>query len=108
MAGLGSSRRGAVSEAYFTTVAMRKGWQVCRPYQYAIPYDLLVRFSDDGDWNTVKVKTAYMEAPGERTRTYVRVSIRKANGKRYQPGDFDVLAVVLGNDVWMFPWEVIT
>ena len=95
------------SEARFITKAFEKGWEITKPFHHAQSYDFVIR--KNGKWQTVQVKSAY-EGKDRYGRYHKVVNIRRSNEKGSRPykvGDFDLLAVIYQERIWLIGWKEI-
>jgi len=88
------------SEALFIVKAFEKGWEIAQPFHHAQPYDFIIR--KDSKWQTVQVKTAYFDQKKHK----LEVRLQRNNGS-YQAGDFDLLAIIYKERMWLIDWESI-
>jgi radical SAM superfamily enzyme YgiQ (UPF0313 family) len=94
------------SEARFIVKAFEKGWEIAKPFHHAQSYDFVIR--RNGEWQTVQVKSAYKikDIRSKKGVTYHKViDLRRRKWKPYEKGDFDLLAVVWKECVWLIKWE---
>lgn len=100
-------RCGAHSEAMFLVECLRRGWEVAKPLSDIYHYDFVIR-RPGATWESVQVKTAYLDQCGSGTPRLV-VSVRKrvgGKGRAYDVGDFDLLVAVDPDTgkVWVIPF----
>jgi len=80
------------------------GWEVCKPFNHANPYDFLIRASPSQPWQSVQVKTAFPCDEGLRVNLTKK---RNGHSTRYHKGEFDFLFVVYQELCWFIPWEFV-
>ena len=99
-----SGKIGHQSEARFMLEALRRGWELCKPFHHENSYDFLIKRPGQGKWETVQVKTA-----SPRYVSSFVVDIRVPSSRQaYKDGDADLLfAVHPGGQCWMVPWNEI-
>ena len=104
-----SKQSGPISEAQFVLCALKRGWEITAPIRVSSPYDFVIRMTPDESWKSVQVKTVYEEVCGSGVKRKVFSLRKRQNGKnvKYAPGDFDFMAAVDGEKVWMIPSAVI-
>lgn len=66
-----------------------------------LPYDLLAHI--EGFWCRVQVKTARMS----RDRRQIRVDLSRPGRTQYGENDFEYLAVVWHEEVFLIPWRAV-
>lgn len=97
---------GELCEAHFQYEALKRHWQVCKPFGHAQPYDFVIRRPGQG-WETVQVKSVHKHKKGG---NYPVVNLRKrtqgAKSAKYAPGEFDLMAAVYleTGQVWLIPF----
>jgi len=106
---MNSGQIGDCTEIVVMASAMRAGYPVAVPHGHAKPYDLLVE-RNDGTWAKVQAKTITcrghkMFIPARRSKQVTGVP----RERRYQLGDFDVLAGVEPGTyhVWLIHFDCI-
>ena len=104
-----SNQSGPISEAQFVLCALKRGWEITAPIRVSSPYDFVIRMVRDEPWKSVQVKTVYEDVCGSGAKRKVFSLRKRQNGKnvKYAPGDFDFIAAVEGEHVWMIPSAVI-
>ncbi|MEE8114189.1 MAG: group I intron-associated PD-(D/E)XK endonuclease [Nitrososphaerales archaeon] len=101
MAGTQSLQIGAATEIKVAAKLLELGWEVALPLDRNAPYDLVFKQGDV--WETIQIKTAYMDAKGNRI-----VDLRPTrNHRRYTKGDFDHLMCVRNDILYLIPWQKI-
>ncbi len=98
---------GDISELTAITSAMRSGKEVAILYGNHRHFDFLVE--TNGGWLKVQVKTARLRhgALMVDTRRSKPVTSVPRN-RKYQKGDFDLLAAVMGATTWILPFAAIS
>lgn len=97
-------QKGLASVVQFVLWAIQDGWEIAVPLDSTARYDLVVLRPSLDQWETVQVKTARTR----RSCKGIRVNIDKRQpgstpNEPYCPGDFDLLAAVHSEGIWVFP-----
>ncbi len=92
---------GAASGMLVAYKFIKAGYQVYYPMMTQSKEDLVV--CRDGVFTKVQVKTATKIRSGNSTAYQVRLG--GCGRASYKDGDFDILAVVLGEEVLIYTWE---
>jgi hypothetical protein len=100
-----SNGNGGKSEAQFVVEAFRRGWEVAKPFHHAQSYDFVVRIPGR-QWETVQVKTVYLDKQGNGTKVPT-VGVRRSLGRQYGEGSFDWLFACSDDKCWLIPFEVV-
>ena len=95
------------SEAWFTLVCFRKGWEICKPMHHAQPYDFVIR--RESIWETIQVKSVFYsnDRYGKKHKIVSIVRCNEKGSKPYKEGDYDWLVAVSDEKIWMIPWGYI-
>jgi hypothetical protein len=98
---------GEESEARFLVECLRRHWDVTKPFGHIHYYDFVIRLISH-TWDTVQVKTAYIEYSRAGSKKLL-IPLRRRNESRqvrYTEDDFDLMcAIDLPTDrIWLIPF----
>lgn len=94
---------GATAELYVAYLLSSLGHPVFFPFITQSKCDLVVEM--DGVLKKVQVKKATKSfAQGH---PFIQIRLDGKDRSKYADGDFDILAMVYENRLWLFPWEFV-
>ena len=94
---------GAVSELKAMEYYLSKGYEIFTPLLSQSRADFIAASCDD--CKKVQVKTATWSRAGNHKYLQVRLTDRTGIKRMYEDGDFDEMAIIDENDIWIAPWK---
>jgi hypothetical protein len=96
-------RSGAAAELFTAYLLTSKGHAVYFPTVTQSKCDLVIEM--DGVFKKVQVKKATKGHAGD--HRFIQIRLGGCGRQEYVDGDFDLLAMVYEERLWLFPWEFV-
>lgn len=92
---------GATSELFAAYMLAEQGYKVYFPFMTQSKADLVIE-ARTGNFYKIQVKTAT-----EFSKGYIQIRLGGCGRSNYKEGDFDFLAMVYKQRLWIFPWSFV-
>lgn len=104
MKGKEQHNTGVTSELFVAYKLSSKGFKVYFPFMTQSKADIVVE-DKLGNFIKIQVKTATKSSANG--NYFVQVRLGGCGRTMYTEGDFDYLAMVYENRIWMLPWDIV-
>lgn len=102
--GLTRHYTGATSELFAAYKLSEQGYKIYFPFMTQSKADMVIE-DHKGTFYKIQVKTATLSSANG--NEFIQIRLGGCDRTEYQEGDFDLLAMVYNDRMWLFPWSFV-